>query len=116
MAWDWDFVIRTINIVACLIALLLLARSAFIQRKLWNDRTNVYWWALVGWVFLGLESTVELIVKHVDPGPRTIVLTLVLAWTLRALTLQQDVHSGPSPLMRRRHKKTPSERRSQNHE
>lgn len=94
MAW-WDTAIRMVNIAACAIALLLLARSAYIQRKRWNERTHVYWWALVGWVFLGLESTIELLVKDVDPGPRTIVLTLVLAWTLRALTLQQNVQAGP---------------------
>lgn len=94
MAW-WDTTIRVVNIAACAIALLLLARSAYIQRARWNDRTHIYWWALVGWVFLGLESTIELLVQDVDPGPRTIVLTLVLAWTLRALTLKEHVHAGP---------------------
>lgn len=89
----WDVLIRLTNIFGCLVCLILLARVGSLNYKTWNDKTRTYWLSLVGWTFLGVEGSIETIVRDIPIGPRTVISTLVIAWTLRALTINQTVES-----------------------
>ena len=92
---DWFLVLRLVNAFGALICLWLLGRSAVHQWGSWNYKTRTHWWALSGWVFLCIEGTLEQIALDTAPGPRTILTTLTVVWTLRALTIEQEVQAEP---------------------
>lgn len=92
---SWDLIFRSINILGCVVALILLITAARRQWKTWNDKTQNHWWALAGWVALGCEASIETIVLNVEPGPRTVLQTLVVAFTLRALTIREPLAAEP---------------------
>ena len=89
----WGVIGRIINILGCFFGLWLLAQSAREQWNNWNLKTQSHWWALVGWVFLGLELSIEMLILDINPGPRTVIQTLVIAWTIRALTMQEKLEA-----------------------
>lgn len=95
MHWSWDLVLRSVNSTACLLSLLFLMRAAMKQWAVWNDKTQGHWWALTGWIALGLEGNIESVILGNEPGPRIILQTLVVAWTLRAITIEQEIHAEP---------------------
>ncbi len=97
---DWVVFIRTFNAVGCLTALIFLLRAAFHQWKSWNFKTQQHWLALVGWVSLGLEGTIETYFLNIPAGPRTVLTTLVVAWTARALLINDDLNAK-APLSRK---------------
>lgn len=93
---NWVIVIRTLNVLGSLVALAFLLNAAFKQWKNWNFKTQMHWWALAGWVALCLEGTAESAFLNIEAGPRTILTTLVLAWTTRALLIDDDLKSESS--------------------
>ena len=88
--------LRVINIIGCLLILWWLSVSAFRNWRNWNEKTRMHWWALVGWVFLGFELTIENLIQNNSPGPKTIIQTLVVAWTIRALLLNDELSARSS--------------------
>lgn len=96
----WVIVIRSINALGALFCLFLMLRSANRQWKQWNIKTQQHWWALMGWVALCFEASVETIFVHIAAGPRTVFTTLAVAWTIRALMIDDVVHSA-SPFKRK---------------
>lgn len=93
---DWANILRIVNATGCAFALYLLATAARQQWRGWNEKTRNHWWALLGWVTLGLEGAIETTVLQVQPGPRTVGQTLVVAWTIRALTIRDELRAEPS--------------------
>ena len=91
---DWETFVRIANLIGSVFALWLLASTRYRQWNTWNYRTRVHWMALVGWVFLGFEATLESLIFNTDPGPRTILTSLVIAWTVRALLIEQPLESN----------------------
>lgn len=89
----WDDVVRFINLIGCILSLYLLSSAAYRQWGTWNHRTKMHWLALVGWVVLGTEGTLESMIRDVEPGSRTILTTFVIAWTLRALLVEGKLES-----------------------
>lgn len=92
---SWDVTLRAVNVVGCLVALYLLARAALQQWPTWNFKTQQHWWALFGWVALCVEGSIESVILDAPPGPRTVITTLVIAWTLRALLIREKLEAGP---------------------
>jgi hypothetical protein len=92
---DLVVVIRIVNCLGCIVALTILLISGHRQWKDWNFKTRQHWLALIGWVSLGLESTLESYFLNIPGGPRTILVTLVLAWTLHAIFTNEEVRSNP---------------------
>ena len=90
---DWVSTIRLINALGALVCVGLLLRTAHKQWRVWNFKTQQYWWSLVGWTSLCVEGTVETMFINVAGGPRTVITTLVVAWTLRAILIDDDVQS-----------------------
>lgn len=93
---DWVVVIRTLNGLGCACALTFLIYAAHQQWKTWNFKTQQHWWALVGWTSLGMESTIESYFINIQPGPRTVLTTLVVAWTVRAILVHDEVRARPA--------------------
>jgi hypothetical protein len=93
---DLVTIVRSVNIIGCLSCMWFLATSAYRQWARWNVKTQAHWWALTGWVILGFESTVESFITDIPGGPRTVVATLVIAWTIRALLVDEELNSKPS--------------------
>ena len=89
-------ILRCVNAVGCSVALFFLFTAAREQWESWNFKTQQHWWALSGWVALGLEGVVENLILQTTPGPRVILQTLVVAWTLRALTIREPLRAEPS--------------------
>jgi hypothetical protein len=96
MTDEWPNILRIVNATGCAFALYFLAVAARQQWKQWNDKTRNHWWALLGWVTLGFEGAIESYILQVEPGPRIIGQTLVVAWTLRALTIREPLQAEPS--------------------
>lgn len=82
---EWENLLRIANAIGCLVALWILSVSAYRQWSSWTDKTRNHWWALSGWVFIGMEAAIENVVLQTEPGPRVILQALVVAFTLRAL-------------------------------
>lgn len=91
----WEDVVRSINALGCGVALGFLFAVVREQWATWNSKTRQHWWALVGWVALGLEGTIESLILQTEPGPRVVLQTLVVAWTLRALSIRDTIHVTP---------------------
>lgn len=89
-------IIRCANAIGCAVALFFLFTAAREQWENWNFKTKQHWWALSGWVALGLEGVIENLVLQTTPGPRVILQALVVAWTLRALTIKEELRANPS--------------------
>ena len=100
---DWAEVARGFNALGCGIALGFLFNAAHKQWSAWNRKTQQHWWALFGWVALGLEGALESLILQTEPGPRIVIQTLVVAWTLRALTIRDELRAEPT-LPRREHR------------
>lgn len=92
----WEDLLRPINAMGCAVAMWFLASAAFRQWKSWNNKTQAHWWALFGWVFLGLEGAIEAMVLDTTPGPRVVIQTLVVAWTLRAMAIHEELKADPA--------------------
>lgn len=92
----WVTILRSINGCGCIVALYLLGSAFFHQWRDWNFKTRQHWFALVGWTFLGMEGSFENLIFHTQPGPRLILQTLVVAWTIRALTIHEKLESDPA--------------------
>lgn len=82
---DWWMVMRIACLVGCTVCGLLLSTAKFHQWDEWSPKTQDHWWALAGWTFVGFYGTIENMIQHNRGGSRLIVLTLVIALTLRAL-------------------------------
>lgn len=93
---NWADSIRIVNGLGSLVCLVLLVIAARNQWKGWNIKTQQHWWALFGWTALCLEASIEAILLNVEPGPRTVLTSLVLAWTLRALLIQEPLRADPA--------------------
>lgn len=89
-------ILRVINAIGCSVALYFLFVAARQQWESWNFKTQQHWWALVGWVGLGLEGVIENLILQTTPGPRVILQALVVAWTIRALTIRDTLQAEPS--------------------
>lgn len=87
---QWDVLARIVNSLGCVVGMYILIRAATRQYGEWNFKTQNHWWALFGWVTLGLEGSIENLVQGNPPGPRTVIQTLVIAWTIRALTIRRE--------------------------
>lgn len=102
----WEDILRIVNAITCAVAFVLLVRAAYGQWDDWNFKTQMHWWALTGWVFLCIEGSIESIILDAPAGPRTVFTTLVAAWTIRALTIQDKLEAEPS--VRRHNHRTPT--------
>lgn len=92
----WEDLIRLVNAATCAVAFVLLLKAAYGQWHVWNFKTQMHWWALTGWVLLCIEGSIEAQLLGVEPGPRTVFTTLVSAWTIRALLIQDKLEAeGP---------------------
>lgn len=80
----WDVVLRLVNASGCLFSLWLMVLAAYRTWRHWSDKTQTMWFALFGWVFLGFEGSIESIIFGIAPGPRTVLQTLVIAFTVTA--------------------------------
>ena len=97
---DWVDLVRGLNALGCGIALGILLSVVRTQWSDWNTKTRQHWWALFGWVCFGLEGAVESLVLQTEPGPRVVLQTLVVAWTLKALSIREELHVDPSHIRR----------------
>lgn len=88
----WGGILLTANAVLCFIALLLLGYSARLQWGQWNFKTQIHWWALFAWVCVGCEAQIEAFITHIPLGPRTVLTTLAVAWTIRALFIDDELN------------------------
>lgn len=90
---DWADVLRILNAIGCGVALWFLGSSAYRQWHDWSEKTQLHWWALLGWVFLGFEGSIENAWFHTVPGPRVIIQSLVIVFTLRALAHKGELRA-----------------------
>lgn len=90
---DWVGLIRLTNALGATTALILLLVAAHRHWSSWNFKTQQHWWAFMGWTALCLEATIESTFLNIAGGPRTVLTTLVVAWTLRAILINDSVHS-----------------------
>lgn len=81
------------NALAALFGLWLLLLAYKRQRHDWTVKTHDHWWALVGWVALAVLGSLEQIYQDVEFGVRTVGLSLVLAWTIRALLRKGELRA-----------------------
>lgn len=88
-------IVRVFNAIGCSVALYLLFTAARQQWDSWNFKTQQHWWALIGWVGLGLEGVIEALIMQTEPGPRVILQALVVTWTLRAITIRDELRVEP---------------------
>jgi hypothetical protein len=93
---DWAVLIRVVNTLGSLFALVFLLKAAYQQWPSWNLKTQQHWWALIGWVGLCVEGSLESYFLDVPVGPRTVLTTLVIAWTLRAILIDDDLYAKSS--------------------
>lgn len=91
---DIWLVLRILMIVGCVACLLVLATAHFRQWNRWNVTTRNHWFALAGWVFLGLYSAIENLIQGSPGGTRIIAGLLVVCFTIRALV---NKPAKPSP-------------------
>lgn len=91
----WLF-LRIFCILGCAWSLLLLSTARYRQWQSWNVKTRDHWWALTGWCFASIYGTVELLTNNVDGGSRQIVISLVVALTLRALLRSGELKAHAS--------------------
>lgn len=59
-------------------------------------KTRDHWWALTGWCFASMYGTIELMLSKVEGGSRQIVISLVVALTLRALLRSGELRAHAS--------------------
>lgn len=91
----WVDVIRTANALGCLFGLMLLSTSSYRHWFFWNTKTKVYWWAFFGYIFLGLESSIEALITDAAVGPRLFLQSILIAWTLIALLIEGEITMRP---------------------
>lgn len=89
-------ILRMFCIAGCGYSMLLLATARFRQWNDWSVKTKDHWWALTGWCFASMYGTIELLLMRVDGGSRQIVITLVVALTLRALLRSGELKAHAS--------------------
>jgi hypothetical protein len=92
----WEVLFRGLNMLGSVFALVLLLKTAYEQWSDWNVKTQQHWWALLGWVGLCAEGSIESYILNVSIAPRTILTTLVLAWTIRAILIDDTLHAESS--------------------
>ena len=96
MDLDAMLILRAFCIVGCAFSLWFLGVSAYRGWREWNDKTKTHWWALFGWVFLGLVAIIENLIQENSPGTKTILQALVVAWTVNALLVKEPLVANPS--------------------
>ena len=95
-AEEFWLLLRIFCIIGCAWSLLLLSTARFRQWSEWSVKTKDHWWALTGWCFASIYGTVELLTNNVDGGSRQIIITLVVALTLRALLRSGELKAHAS--------------------
>lgn len=93
---DLWLLLRIFCIVGCTYSLFLLSTARFRQWSDWTVKTKDHWWALTGWCFASIYGTIELLLSGVDGGSRQIVISLVVALTLRALLRSGELRAHAS--------------------
>lgn len=88
---SWLDMLRLLNAFICLGALWYMAMKAFHQWSTWSRKTQSHWWAFFGWIFLGLEGSLESYLLDAKPGPRIVMATVVMLWTVITLVQKGEV-------------------------
>lgn len=87
----WDETLRLFNSLGCLFSLWLLGTSSFRHWHEWNAKTKAHWWAFFGFLFFGFEASAEAIITNASPGPRILLQSIIIIWTIRSLLLHGDI-------------------------
>jgi hypothetical protein len=86
----WDVLFRIINILMSATCLMILFN---ISRPKWHTYTvkmRNYVMALGGFLFLGMEANLEILLGWETKGPRILILTFVLLFTLTGLLRKNE--------------------------